>query len=490
MIRKFALATLGVAFLCGTATAQDAASVIDAAQRALGNVQTITYNGSAHDVAFQQCGANAAQMICYGMHDPMRPIHNYVRIIDVAAPTSRHAGDTLNIGGGASTALAPGRFFQQVTPAQADLSQSWGQSLEFYITPWGFLNGAARRDTIASRAVIDGRHYTILSWSPAVQAPSGASYRINAYVNEQNLIERVETWLGENIMGDMHIVAEYQDWMDFNGTMAPTRIVQTRGGLPFFEVHVADANANPADPGSIAPAPQQQGPGGGGFGGGQAPGFEITREQLGTGLYRYTTAGFSYDSLIVEFNDHIMMLEAGQNQARAQAYIDEIKQQFPGKPIRYVMVTHPHADHTGGLPALVAEGATIITHENAREFFERAFGTPRTLLDDALARNPRVPKIEAVSDMRTYTDGTRTVEFYHAYPAPHSDALLIAYFPEEKVLFQGDFSVNPGQPANDHVQALAATLDRLGLDYERFINVHASAEPQTRADVDAAMELR
>ncbi len=473
--------------------AQNAGNIISDAQRALGDARSITYSGSARDVAFQQCGANAAQMICYGMHDPMRPIHNYVRVIDTEAPTSRHTGETLNIGGGASTALNPGRFFQQVTPAQADLSQPWGQSLEFYITPWGFLKGATERDTVASRAVIDGRPYTILSWSPAVQAPSGASYTINAYVNDQHLIERVETWLGENIMGDMHIVAHYTDWMDFNGAMAPTRIVQTRGGLPFFEVHVTDATANPSDPGAIAPAPApaQQGPGfgGGGFGG-QAPGFEITAERLGAGLYRYTTSGFSYDSLIVEFEDHIMMLEAGQNQARAQAYIDEIHRQFPGKPIRYVMVTHPHADHTGGLPALVAEGATIITHENAREFFERAFGTPRTLLDDVLARNPRVPAIDTVSDMRSYTDGTRTVEFYHIYPAPHSDALLIAYFPEEKVLFQGDFSVNPGQPANDHVQALVATIERLGLDYERFINVHASAEPQTRADVDAAMELR
>ena len=89
-----------------------------------------------------------------------------------------------------------------------------------------------------------------------------------------------------------------------------------------------------------------------------------------------------------------------------------------------------------------------------------------------------------------YPDGKRTVEIYHVYPAPHSDALLIAYFPEEKVLFQGDFSVIPGEPANDHVQALVATIERLGLDYERYINVHASAEPQTRADVEAAMSLR
>ena len=140
-----------------------------------------------------------------------------------------------------------------------------------------------------------------------------------------------------------------------------------------------------------------------------------------------------------------MMLEAGQNQARAQLYIDEIKRQFPGKPIRYVWNSHPHGDHTPGIPAVVAEGATVIAQENAVEFFDRALNTPRTLLDDTLAKNPRRVRVDSVEDKRVYTDGTRTVEFYHIYPAPHSNALTIAYFPQEKILFQGDFSVNPVQ---------------------------------------------
>jgi glyoxylase-like metal-dependent hydrolase (beta-lactamase superfamily II) len=466
--------------------AQDAQAVIADAQRALGDVQSVTYSGSARDVAFQQCGANATQLICYGTHDPMRPIIDYVRVIDLAAPTSRHTGSTMNIGPGGSTAVTAGTFFQQVTPEQADVSQPWAQSLELYITPWGFLKGAAENDAVASRQRVEGKNYTVLSWSPTAKAPSGTDYTVSAYVNEENLIERVETWLGENIMGDMHIVATYSGWRDFNGAIVPTRIEQTRGGWPFFEVDVADAAANPSDLGSLAPEPANR-PGGFGGGGGQAPQFEITKEELGEGLFRYTTGQGSYDSLIVEFRDHIMMLEAGQSQARAQAYVDEIKRQFPEKPIRYVMNTHAHSDHTPGLPVLVAEGATIITHENNREFFERALNTPRTLLDDSLARNPRRARVDSVGDMRSYTDGTRTVEFYHVFPAPHSDGLLVAYFPQERILFQGDFSVNPGQPANDHVKALVAALDKLDLDFERYINVHASAEPQTKADVWASV---
>ena len=123
--------------------------------------------------------------------------------------------------------------------------------MDFYVTPWGFLKGAAANNATAKR---DGK-YTVLSWSPAVKAPSGKSYVINGFVNDRNQIERVETWLNENIMGDMHIVATYSGWKDFGGAMAPAKIVQTRGGFPFFEVDVTSAKLNPPDVATLAPAP-------------------------------------------------------------------------------------------------------------------------------------------------------------------------------------------------------------------------------------------
>jgi len=485
VVKKFALVTLCVASLVGSAWAQDAKAVIASAKKALGDPTSVTYSGSARDVAFQQCGANKAQMNCQGTHDPMRPIDSYVRVIDLSAPASRATGATNNIGAGGSTTITPGTYFQQVTAQQAAVSAPWAQSLEFYLTPWGFLKGAEANNATAKK---DGK-FTVLTWSPTVKAPSGKAYTINGYVNDKNQIERVETWLGENIMGDMHIVATYSGWKDLGGAMAPAKIVQTRGGWPFFEVNVTGAKLNPPDLASLAPAPAPPAGRGGGPGGpggpGGAPAMMVTTEKLGEGLYRLTTGPGSYDSVVVEFKDHVMMLEAGQSEARGLAYIAETKKLFPNKPIRYVMNTHPHSDHTGGLPALVAEGATIITQKNNEEFFDRALNTPRTLLTDTLAKNPKKAKVEAVGEKKVYSDGTRTVEMYHIYPAPHSNGLMVAYIPKEKILFQGDFSLPaPGQPGNDHVKALVPALEKLKVtDFDRYINVHTSAEKQTKAEL-------
>jgi glyoxylase-like metal-dependent hydrolase (beta-lactamase superfamily II) len=484
MFRKLVLVAIGASCLWGSAIAQDAKTVIADAQKALGAPRSITYSGPAKDVSFQQCGANSTQMNCQGTHDPMRPITGYVRVIDLAAPTTRHTGSTMNIGPGGSTTITPGTFFQQVTPEQADLSQPWAQSVDLYLTPWGFLKGAADNNATVSKRKASGKRYTVLTWSPAVKAPSGKSYEINGYLNDKNLVERVETWVGENIMGDMHVLATYSGWKDFGGgALAPTKIVQTRGGWPFFEVEVTSATANPPDVAALAPVPANRPPGPP-AGAPPAP-LTVTTEKLGDGVYRLTTGPGSYDSLVVDFRDYVMVLEAGQNEARSLAYIAETKKLIPNKPIRYLVNTHPHSDHTGGLPAYVAEGATIVTHKNNEEFFERALNTPRTLLNDTLAKNPKKAKVESVGKKKIYSDGTHVVELYHIYPTPHSNGLLVAYFPKEKVLFQGDFSLpQPGQEANGHVKALVPALEKLKVvDFERYINVHATAAPQTKADL-------
>ena len=393
-----------------------------------------------------------------------------------------------------------------MTPQQADVSQPWAGSLEFYLTPWGFLKGAAENGATARRQ----GNTTVLTWSPKVMAASGKAYTINGYVNNRNQVERVETWLGENIMGDMHILATYSGWKDFGGgAMAPAKIVQTRGGWPFFEVDVTAAKANPADLATLAAAPASRAAAapaaelrggappalvaraaarcqaGGPRRPGARPALTVTTEKLGDGLFRLHSRQrqLRLDHRGVPGPPHDARGRTERGSCRSPTS-PRRRSMFPNKPIRYVMNTHPHSDHTGGLPAVVAEGATIITHENNKEFFERALNTPRTLLTDTLAKNPKKARVETVGDKKVYSGGGETVEFYHVPGAPHSNGLLIAYFPKEKVLFQGDFSLpgKPGEPANDHVKALAPVLKKLNLPFERYINVHASATPQTSKD--------
>ena len=259
MVKKLALVAICLAYLCGSAMAQDAKTVIANAQKALGDPKSITYSGSAKDVSFQQCGANATAMICQGTHDPMRPITNYVRVIDLAAPASRHTGATNNIGGrrlddgGARNVLPAGHA------AAGGCLAAVGRVAGALHHAVGLPERRRREQRDREPPQVDGKNYTVLTWSPAVKAPSGKSYVINGYVNDQNLVERVETWLGENIMGDMHILATYSGWKDFGGAMAPAKIVQTRGGWPFFEVDVTAAKANPPDVATLAPAPAPAG---------------------------------------------------------------------------------------------------------------------------------------------------------------------------------------------------------------------------------------
>jgi len=210
VFRKILFIAICLAFLCGTALSQDAKTVIADAQKALGDPKSITFSGSGKDVSFQQCGANSTDRICKGTHNPMRPINNYVRVIDLTTPLSRATGTTMNmVGGGGSTTIGPGNFNQAIT--QIDVAQPWGvqanNQVEFWITPWGFLKGAAANNATVSKQAVDGKNYTVLSWSPTTKAPSGKKYTINGYLNDKNIVERVETWLPENIMGDIHVIA-------------------------------------------------------------------------------------------------------------------------------------------------------------------------------------------------------------------------------------------------------------------------------------------
>jgi glyoxylase-like metal-dependent hydrolase (beta-lactamase superfamily II) len=189
-------------------------------------------------------------------------------------------------------------------------------------------------------------------------------------------------------------------------------------------------------------------------------------EKLADGVWYFSTPNAR--NWAVEFNDHIVVVEGIGSEARSLAVIAEIKKAIPNKPIRYVINTHAHYDHAGGLRTYVAQGATIITHELNKPFFERAWARPRTIAPDSLSKAPKAATFETVSDKKVLSDGTKTIELYYMKGTSHNVANLLVYMPAEKLLFWGD-GYNP--PAGDDPRDRGRTPEQM-IDLYRVITMN------------------
>lgn len=405
-------------------------------------------------------------------------ITNYRRAIDLDLPASLATGETF----AQNLFLEPpvaGTYTQNISATQSE----WAQQLEIWLTPWGFLHGAEANGAEIRTESMGGNDYTVLSFMspPSQTSPSGLRYIVNGYINGDNLIGRTETWVEHPFMGDFHIVQVYDDYRDFGGLMVPTTIEQQRGGGGIFGVNVTSASANPSNLAALLTLPDRGGRGG--FGGGPPGGgprpTEIS-EELADGVYLITGG---YVALAAEFEDHVLVFEAGQSEARGQQILDEVNRLIPDKPVRYIVNSHPHSDHTAGLVPFIRAAATLVTHANNVDFLMTALSTPRTLLGEATLD----PQVEAVEGVGVYEDSTMRVEL-HSVPNLHTDGMLVAVLPRQGILFQADFTLpTAGAEPNPFVVTLAEYVDEAGIDFERYLAVHAAQMPQTKADLMATI---
>ncbi len=456
-----------IATLAAPVFAQDAKTVIADATKAMGldGVNSLYYYGSGASYSLGQ-NNNA------NMPWPPTPLNDWVRAIDFGANAARttYATYAVPVTGGAATLVQAQQVVNATSPA------GWAQQLEIWTTPWGFLKGAAANNATAARQSVDGQRYTTLTWSTPQKSPGGASYKVVGYIDRDNLVARVDTWLEHSIYGDMLVQSDYKLYRDNDGFKYPTDITQKRGGYPVFTANILGAWKNPEKLKDLMTATPPPGGGAGGPPPGGAP-PPTTSEKLADGVYRIKGA---YNSLAVEFADHVFLFEPGpQNEARALAGIAETKRLFPGKPIKYGAISHHHFDHTGGIAAAVAEGITIVTPEVNKAFLEKALSGPRTLAPDALAKSGKKPQIEGFKgDKRVFQDGTRTVELHVIKGLPHADGLVVAWLPKEKILAYADmFNFPPASApvANPPVigtQVFLRNIERLGLSTDRILSIH------------------
>jgi glyoxylase-like metal-dependent hydrolase (beta-lactamase superfamily II) len=466
---------LGLVFLALAGCTRNPQAVLQEAAATTGatNLKSIQYSGSGSNFALGQSFSPDAPW-------PRFNVKTYTRAIDYDARSSREellrtqaeepprgGGQQPLVGEQQQRFMVSGEHAWNMpgdtpTPAPAAAEE---RQLQIWLTPHGFLKAAMANNASGVAHVDGGRNVTVFSFTAL------GKFKVNGVVNDQNLVEKVETWVPNPVLGDMLVETHYSDYKDFNGVKFPTHIHQVSGGHPTLELTVSDVQPNVSAALEV-PEPVRQA---------TVPPVRVESQRLAEGVW--FLGGGSHHSVAVEFRDFMVMVEGPQNEERSLAVIAEAKKLIPNKPIRYVVNTHHHFDHSGGLRTYVAEGATIVTHQMNRPFYERSFQAASTLVPDSLSKAPKQAVFETLTDKHVLTDGTRTLEIHLIRGNLHNEAILMAYLPTERILIEADVFTPPAPdappPAAFPLSAanLYENIQRLGLNVARIAPIHGRVVP-------------
>jgi len=270
-------------------------------------------------------------------------------------------------------------------------------------------------------------------------------------------------------LGDVVITTSLADYQDFGGLKLPTKITTKTDDFTTAEIRATkqtiDGDAGDlAAPAAAASAAPAVGP----------PPVNVAVEPVGPGVW--FLAGQSHHSVLVEFSDHLMLIEAPQNEARTLAVIAKARELKPDKPLTQLVTTHHHFDHTGGLRAAISEGLAVITHSGNKAFVETMSKRAHTIQPDALSKNAKQVTVVAVDGEMEVKDATMTVNLYHVAGNPHSDTMLMAYIPKERVLVQVD-AFSPGSAVQPYAANLLENITKRKLRVDRIVPLHGTIVP-------------
>ncbi len=196
--------------------------------------------------------------------------------------------------------------------------------------------------------------------------------------------------------------------------------------------------------------------------------------------------GGTANNLIVAMKDYLVIFDAPYGELQSRWVIDAAKAKYPGKPIRYLVLTHHHMDHTGGLRTYVAEGATLVVPSQSVAYFEKAVRAPHTLVPDALEKNPRPLKIYGVFENMTIKDDTAEVRVLNLASQgdgvprltnAHATGMLIGYVVDSKLIYVTDLISPRGGPIPRSGDTLAVANGLKEFDIEddvTFVGGHGA----------------
>ncbi|RYG03104.1 MAG: MBL fold metallo-hydrolase, partial [Chitinophagaceae bacterium] len=295
---------------------------------------------------------------------------------------------------------------------------------------------------------------------------ANGKYRYLGTINSKNQVESIKTWIDTPVLGDTLYETQFSNYKEISGTQFPQHILRKQGGFPILDVEVSSVKTNvPVEitvPQNVADA--------------KPVAVKVESKQLATGIF-YLTGG-THHSVVVDQRDHIVVIEAPLNEERSLAVIAKAKELVPGKPIRYLINTHAHFDHSGGLRTYVDAGAIIVTHEANKSYYQKIWAQPHSIKPDLLAASKKSAKFQTFHGKYELTDGARKIDIYPIAGNSHNDAFALVYLPTEKILVEADAytPLAAGAPAptsvNPYSQNLLENIQKLNLDVEWIAGLH------------------
>lgn len=268
-------------------------------------------------------------------------------------------------------------------------------------------------------------------------------------------------------LGDVVMTTTFADYQDTNGLKLPARMTGKVDEFTTWEIRATKQSVDTdlgdlAAPAAIASTPASVAP------------PNVTVQQLGKGVW--LLAGQSHHSALIEFGDHLMLIDAPQSEARTLAVIAKAKETVKNKPLTQLVTTHHHFDHTAGIRAAIFHGLTVITQAGNKDWVENMARRPHTIQQDSLAKNVSRLSVETVDSEREFKDQSMTVMLYHVAGNPHSDTMLMAYIPRDRVLIEVD-AFGPGSAVNPYAANLLENIQKRNLRVDRIVPLHGAIAP-------------
>jgi glyoxylase-like metal-dependent hydrolase (beta-lactamase superfamily II) len=288
-------------------------------------------------------------------------------------------------------------------------------------------------------------------------ADQGTNFTI-LFDRETHLPAAIRTRDDDNIHGDSNYDLVLADWKALGSAKVAQSLSYQINGVEVAKLNYRDATANPAIAADAFAIPDAVKAVAGPPATGNVPYQWVLRRLFltrylesdnvifptGGGLKLVELApnvqhveGGTANNLIVAMKDYLVIFDAPYGELQSRWTIDAAKAKYPGKPIKYLVLTHHHMDHTGGMRTFVAEGATIIVPTPDKAYFEKDVAAPRTLVPDDLQKKPMAANIVEVKDQMSLKDDTDEIRIYNI-TNPHVQGMFIGHVVKGKVLYVTD----------------------------------------------------